>query len=298
MTLPDFLVVGAQRAGTTWLDARLRSHPAVYLPERRKEVHFFDRYFERGVGWYESFFPAEEVAARYGAIGEISPAYLFEPDVPERIRRVVPECRIVAILRDPVDRAYSQYGLAVRDLAEDRSFEAYLRDHPRVLERGRYSVQLERYLERFPRERIFVGLFEEMVEDPGTFFPRLARFLEVDPAPLAGEGAHGGDRGREAGPGASDGTEKRHASYRPRFPRARALARRVGGWLRRRDRDGIVEAAKSLGVGRLFGRAGELSPMDEDTRRELRARYEPEVRYLEALLDRDVSDAWWGRREG
>lgn len=288
MTLPDFLVVGAQRAGTTWLDARLRAHPAVYLPERRKEVHFFDRYFERGAGWYEGFFPAEEEAARYGAIGEISPAYLFEPEVPERIRRVVPDCRIVAVLRDPVDRAYSQYGLAVRDLAEDRSFEAYLRASPEAYERGCYSVQLERYLERFPRERIFVGLFEEMVEEPGGILPRLARFLEVDPAPFAKEGGDGGDSRAE---------ENRHASYRPRFPRARALARRVGGWLRRRDRDGIVEAAKSLGVGRLFGRAGELPPMDEGTRRELRARYEPEVRRLEALLDRDVSDVWWGRRE-
>lgn len=291
MTLPNFLVVGAQRAGTTWLDARLRSHPAIYLPERRKEIHFFDRYFDRGAAWYEDFFPEGEAAARYGAIGEVTPAYLFEPRVPERLRRLVPECRIVAILREPVDRAYSQYGLAVRDLAEERSFEAYLRANPAVLERGRYSVQLERFLERFPRERIFVGLFEEMVGEPASFLPELAGFLGVDPAPFTTEGADP----ETAGPDRDDAdrVESRHASYRPRFPRARALARRVGGWLRRRDHDVIVETAKSLGVGRLFGRKGELPPMDETTRRRLRARYEPERRRLEELLETDVSP-WWG----
>lgn len=295
MSLPDFLVVGAQRAGTTWLDRRLRSHPELYLPERRKEVHFFDWYFERGIAWYEDFFPPEQEAERFGAVGEVTPAYLFEPEVPGRIHSVVPDCRIVAVLRDPVDRAYSQYGLAVRDQAEDRSFEAYFRANPEVFDRGMYSVQLERYLELFPRSRVFVGLFEEMVGAPAAFLPELARFLGVSPAPFvrgAGNADDAEGRARD-----SDRAAGRHPSYRPRFPRARALARRVGAWLRRRDLDGIVAAAKSLGVNRLFGSAGELPPMEEETRAELEARYEREVGRLEELLDRDLSSRWWRRDE-
>ena len=76
MTLPSFLVIGAQRAGTSLLHQILLAHPDVYVPAQRKEVHYFDRYFERGVEWYQSYFPAADAAGRYRAIGEITPDYL------------------------------------------------------------------------------------------------------------------------------------------------------------------------------------------------------------------------------
>lgn len=278
MTLPDFLVVGAQRAGTTWLDARLRTHPEIYLPERRKEVHFFDLYFDRGVEWYEDFFPGPGDSATYRAIGEVTPKYLYAPEAPERIRSVLPECRIVAVLRDPVERAYSQYGLSIRDHGERRSFERYLWEESDVFERGLYGRQLERYLERFPRERLHVDLFERMVAEEGVFLDELCGFLGVAPEALPR------DEAAEA--------EAVNISYRPAFPRARALVRRIGVWLRRHDEDWIVEHAKRLGVNRLFGRREGLQPMSPETRRELRRRYEPDLRRLQRILDVDLT-RWW-----
>ena len=95
MTLPNFLVIGAQRGGTTLLHRILDAHPEVYVPQRRKEIHFFDWYHERGADWYAGFFPGEGTA-RYRAIGEVTPDYLFEPQTPHRIRALLPDCRFVA----------------------------------------------------------------------------------------------------------------------------------------------------------------------------------------------------------
>ena len=90
MSLPTFLVIGAQRAGTSLLHQILLAHPEVYVPRERKEVHYFDRYFERGVAWYEGYFPAADAARNYRAIGEITPDYLATEEAPARIHALLP----------------------------------------------------------------------------------------------------------------------------------------------------------------------------------------------------------------
>lgn len=272
MTLPDFLVIGAQRAGTTWLDGALRAHPDIYLPVRRKEVHFFDDFYDRGVEWYEGFFPPPEQAARFGAVGEVTPRYMYDPEVPARIAATVPECKLVAVLRDPVARAYSQYGLRVANLGERRPFEALLEsDDDAVLDRGRYAGQLARYFALWPRERVLVLIFEELVADPEPGFAALGALLEVDPSGFRAD------------------MPRANASFEPRFPRARAAARRLAAELRRRDLDHWVNRAKDLGLPRLFGHRRHLPPMSETTRGRLRELYVPEIKELETLLGRDLS---------
>lgn len=273
---PDFLVLGAQRAGTTWLDRRLRQHPAIYLPTRRKELHFFDQYYERGLPWYETFFDEAEPGQR---IGEITPKYLFDPDAPGRIATDLPQARMIAILRHPVDRAHSQYALAVRDDGETRSFSDYVAAFPDALERGCYAAQLARYFDRFPRRQILVLLFEEVMAGPEDALRTIAEFLDVDPAGLPA-------------------TEARRVneSYRPRFPRARATMRRVGAFLRDRDLDWFVNVAKEWGVPEMFGNAGRVPPLPPDERADLMGRYEDDVAQLERLLERDFS-VWAPRAE-
>lgn len=280
MTLPDFLGLGAQRAGTTWLDRLLRLHPDVYLPERRKEVHFFDQAFDRGTEWYERFFPPAGEASRYRRIGEITPRYLYEPAAPGRIASLLPEVRMIVLLRDPVTRLYSQYGLHVRDLGERRDFPTYVREHREAFERGLYSHQLARYFERFDRERFLILIYEEAVAEPEAAIEAIARFLEIDPEPLR----------RGLGRGAVN------ASYAPRWPRLRAFARGIGSALRARGADRVVNVAKRLGVPRLFGRRP-MPPMGRDPERELVRRYRDEVASLEELLGRPLP-AWRGRPAG
>ncbi len=118
--LPDFLVIGAQRAGSTSLFAQLCAHPGVAAPSH-KEIHYFDLQSFRGPRWYRSHFPP--VASSRGRItGEASPYYLFHPAVPARVAEALPEVRLIALLRDPVARAYSHYQLSVRDGHEHARF--------------------------------------------------------------------------------------------------------------------------------------------------------------------------------
>lgn len=106
--LPTFLGIGAPKAGSTWLHQLLGSHPHIYVSQTVKEVRYFDDRFTKGDDWYRSFFPGEQRAGRYTAVGEISPRYLYCRECPERILKLLNRPRLILILRDTVGRAWSQ----------------------------------------------------------------------------------------------------------------------------------------------------------------------------------------------
>lgn len=272
MPWPNFLGIGAQRCGTTWLDSALRGHPQVYLPGRRKEVHYFDQYYDRGPDWYQRFFPAAEIGPARKAIGEITPYYLYSADAAARIAADFPRMRLIAFLRSPVDRAYSAYGLAIAKGVRVRDgFRAFLDSNPEVILRGQYHDQIQRYFMRFSRSQIKILLFEEVMAGKEQALSSVTAFLGLEPAPSADISSRFGE------------------SRQPGFPRARALATRAGRFLRRWDLDWVINAAKSIGVERAFGDRGRLPPLAAEDRLELQKVYEPEIARLEVLLDRDLS---------
>lgn len=206
--LPRFFIIGAQRAGTRSLYAELSRHPDVQ-PARTEEVHFFSLFFDRGLRWFLSQFPP---LAAGQMTGEASPYYLFHPLAPRRMHAVVPEAKLIVLLRDPVDRAYSHYQLEVRQGYEPLPFEAaiaaeeerlagevarildddtyvsFTHQHYSYLARGRYAEQLERWLARFPRQQLLVLRSETMAEDPGATYRRVTDFLSLAPHPAAAAG--------------------------------------------------------------------------------------------------------------
>ena len=271
LTLPNFLVIGAQRAGTSLLHQILAGHPEIYVPTQRKEIHFFDQYFERGLDWYQSYFPAPAEAGRYRAIGEVTPDYLASPEVPAEIRRVLPEVRLVAILRNPVDRAYSWYQYARRSRNEQRDFRRFLEEDPTALEAGFYHRNLSRYLACFPRTQLHVMIYEDLVRQPAGELDALAAFLDLgqgwqDPAAAVADPVN--------------------TSAIPKYRGAYAAARNVGKLLLRHDLNWPVRVAKQLGIRGLFGRAERAGRLDEAVRSRLVARYHDDVAALSGLLDR------------
>jgi len=201
--LPDFLIIGATRAGTSSLYTYLHRNPLVGKA-RRKEIHYFDFNYHRGIDWYRSYFPTvfDKVAAerdRGGRFvtGESSPYYIFHPLVPARVRETLPEAKLIALLRNPVDRAYSHYQLQRRNGLEQLSFpKALEQESDRIsgaedenlmhrdfsyLARGIYAEQLERWFELFPREQILVLKSEELFEDPHAIVDAASEFLGVPP---------------------------------------------------------------------------------------------------------------------
>jgi hypothetical protein len=198
--LPDFLLIGAQRSGTTALFAALGSHPDVQVAVR-KEVHYFDLNFERGTRWYRAHFPRRREGR---VVGEATPYYLAHPEASGRAGRLLPDARLIACLREPTARAWSQWAWNRRERREDLGFLAALRAEPErlaadertgsrrsahqqvgYLDRGRYAAQLERWLSHFDSEQLLILRHEDLWSDPATTLARVQRHLGLSPRSLS-----------------------------------------------------------------------------------------------------------------
>lgn len=174
--LPDFVVVGAARSGSTTLYRSLTEHPDIYMA-RPKEVRYFNLFYDRGLEWYANHFAAARADQH---VGEASPDYMADEEAIDRMAATIPEARLIAILRDPVDRVYSHYWFErTRGRGED-TFERYLETNPKMLEIGRYVQWLEYLTRTYPRERILVLFHDDLVAKPRDVYRRAYRFIGVD----------------------------------------------------------------------------------------------------------------------
>jgi hypothetical protein len=185
--LPDFSIIGAPKCGTTYLYHLLSGHPQVE-PAAFKEPHFFDHYYEKGPDWYCRCFPQSHVTSGGRSItGEATPSYLSHPDVPERMAETVPEIRLIALLRDPVDMIYSGYNFFGRRRGRNVSdFDEYVerafKDRARlVLSQGIYVEQLLRWSRYFATERMLVLKSEDFFENPLSILRVVSNFLGLPP---------------------------------------------------------------------------------------------------------------------
>ena len=201
--LPDFLIIGAQKSGTTSLYKYLVEHPKI-LPSFKKEVHFFDLNYHKGVGWYRAHFPLKvEKNLKAGLTGEATPLYIFHPHVPQRVHSIIPKVKLIVMLRNPVDRAYSHYWHEVRKGRERLGFEEAIRAEERrvkdelkkvmdnehynsfnfihytYLTRGIYVEQLRRWMHYFPRKQFFIFSSEEFFSNPSKIYIEILKFLRL-----------------------------------------------------------------------------------------------------------------------
>ncbi|MGB3300299.1 MAG: sulfotransferase domain-containing protein [Phormidesmis sp.] len=204
--LPNFIIIGAQKSGTSSLFNYLNQHPRL-VGGFIKEINFFnggvevgnDNY-KKGEKWYRAQFPPENRKLPNSKAFEASPLYLFNPLVPKRIFHSIPDCKLIAVLRDPTDRAISHYFHEKRKGREPLPIlEAYKQEEVRlksVLEaqdfksrafrtfsyksRGRYGEQLDRFLRHFPQQQMLILSSEELFESPKMTLGRIFDFLEVD----------------------------------------------------------------------------------------------------------------------
>lgn len=208
--LPDFLIIGAQKCGTTSLYEYLTQHPDIY-PATVKEVGYFDRYYQKGLPWYRSQFPSafRKIYARFVRrenflTGEASTGYILNPHSLRRIAAIVPEAKLILMLRNPVDRAYSHYQHMLRLKREPLSFEeAAERERERIeqtwqhmladenyhnldiaryayLKTGLYIDQVRVLLRYFPKERVLIIKNEEFDADPAAIVRQVLEFLGVE----------------------------------------------------------------------------------------------------------------------
>ncbi len=255
---PDFVLAGAQRAGTTSLFRALMQHPQVLRPSLHKGVNYFDVNYAKGPRWYSAHFPLRMTArlrtARVGApcVFEASGYYLYHPLAVERLAAEVPEIKVVVMLRDPVERAFSAYKHELARGFEDESFEraieleperlageedrmradtaytSFAHRHQSYLHRGHYADQIERLLRHVPRERVHLIESERFFTEPAAVFGGLTDFLG-----LAAHTPRHFDR-YNARPGAMDPATRARlrGHFRPHDVRLVPLLGGVPGWVR------------------------------------------------------------------
>ena len=205
-SLPDFLIIGAQKCGTTFLYQLLVQHPYV-KPAFAKEVHYFDLNYREGDDWYRSYFPLQVPNNNKYITGESSPYYLFHPHAPRRASAVVPDAKLIALLRNPVDRAYSHYQHQVKRVKGERretlTFEEAIDAEERILpgevsrmlqdeyyesvshrtrsylSRGIYIDQLLLWSGFFRREQMLVLKSEDLFNGTTNALERVLDLLEI-----------------------------------------------------------------------------------------------------------------------
>lgn len=277
ITLPNFLFIGADKCGSTWLYRVLDAHPQCFVP-RAKDIYFFDRYYNRGWDWYLRFFCDAPPRAR--AIGELSHDYLYSSAAAQRISNDLPDVKIIVFLRDPVERSFSEYLYLIRSGLVRGSFWDCLRSHPEVLDHSCYASHLPAYLEAFPRSHVGIFFFEDLARDPAALSREIFSFLGVDAIDVAP--IH--ERALSAG--------------RPRSPRLARAMKRAADFTRWLGLANVVGAVKSSRVASFLYRpysAADRPCIDDSTRLRLAAHFERDVVELEALIGMECTR--WLRSE-
>ena len=272
MTLPSFLIVGAQKSGTTSLASYLSDHPDVLMPEH--PVTFFNRNFERGLDWYSQHFPTTTEAQK---VGEGTPEYMYHESVAPRIAESLPGVRLIAILRNPVDRAYSHYWHNQTRGREQLSFQGAVAAEPArlsgadpttraryaYLDRGRYLKQLKHLRRYVPADHLHVLIFEELRKDPIPVVQQTFAFLGIDSTYVPNNIGH---------------VRNRFVSFRSQK-------------LRKPIRH--LPAVARMAARRLNARHSSYPPLENDFRLELAEGFAQDNRDLEDWLGRDLS--LWGK---
>ena len=290
MPLPNFIICGAEKAGTTALFNFLREHPEIGV-SAEKELHFFSNNYEKGVKWYEGKFKHAE---RKKAIGEASPSYMYDPEVPKRIKERLPDVKLIFILRHPVDRAYSQYWHEVnrsgrenlsfeeaikRALEADRTGKAEGMDAIRLsyLIHGRYAEHIERFRRFFSDDRILILIHRDLKEKPEEVMRDVFEFLRVDMSFKS-------DRWHE----------KHNVGITPKSKVMDKIVKKLifdnkAGRKFKFFMENHMSPVWKF-VGRMLYREG-YPPMKQKTRKILLKYYEPYNRMVEEMLNRRLE--WW-----
>ena len=176
----NFIGIGGQRCGKTTMYSWLREHPQISTSSEM-ELHFFNNCYDRGYEWYEGNFEQNE---KILLTGEMSSSYLYDQSVPERVYKYYPEMKIILSVRNPIDRLISafRHDIQIGNVVSDGEYSISkgIENNPTYLEYGMYAKYFNEWLNIFPRENIFVIIFEQMIETPQQTYLELCDFLNID----------------------------------------------------------------------------------------------------------------------
>jgi len=281
----DFIGIGAEKCGTTWVADRLKSHPEVCLSEP-KEIHYFNKKtsyihgrlnknYKKSFAWYKKHFSH---CSRDKKIGEFSTFYLYDRRAPKLIKQKFPGVKLIVCLRDPIDRAYSQYQMYKNYFKkENRKFEDVIKEEPEYLEKGLYYKQLKHYLKYFKKSQILILFLEDIKEKPKEQIKKLYEHLELSDTSFV--------------PSESNNRSNPPKSIKSNF--VIEMMKLVSNTLIFFNLTKLLHFLKQVGVKRklvsLFSQSYDYDPINPSTRKQLLPFFEDDIRRLEKLLNKDLS---------
>jgi hypothetical protein len=276
--LPDFIAVGPQRTGTTWLHEVMR--PQVGLPRGIKETDFFLKNYSMGTQWYLEYFRGYPPAT---VLGEVDPNYFGEDVARERIEKDIPRAKIIVTLRDPVERAYSSYRVMRRDAWTRANFEETVANNRIIRESSRYAHHLANWQRSFGRDRVLICIYDDLKQSPQKFLDRICDFIgakriEVEGSAIASERVN-------------------TVTHAPRSRKLAQNARNARDWMRLHRWHRTIGLLEHSGVWKFcFGGGEEFGALDPAVDARMREHFRAEVEALERLIGKDLSA--WKRKPG
>lgn len=271
---PNFIGIGVQKGGTSWLYKQLLQHPEIFVPEHRKEIHFFDEYYDRKMEWYIKWFRN----ADRKAIGEITPNYIYDENVPKKIHESFPDIKFIVMLRHPVERAFSHYQMIFQSGEGQKyeGFDDFMARHPHGKKRGFYGKQLQRWFQFFKPEQFLILVSDEIFANENGIddcFKNVSDFLNVDPELF--------DKDLAQNPVGKARTV-------PANNHLAKLAQKTRIFLRDNDLDFIASGLKKAGLTRqLFSKkTSKVNPLTPEQKNRWVKEYQEDIRLLESLLGR------------
>jgi hypothetical protein len=273
---PDFIIGGPQRTGSTWLYSVLRHHPQIYLPFT-KEVHFFDRNYEKGASWYESFYSTSN--NQYKLFGDITPNYIhIIPEVPDRIKELMPNCKVIFVLREPVSWLWSFYKKRNRTFMDEKGmvFSKFI-ENENMLVMAKYADKIKYYKDIFG-DNMLVLFYEDMQDDKNRFLRKIYNFLGISDFIF-------------------DGIEKKvNYSFTPRFPIIHKILVDISRFLRNQHIKPLTillnYARNGINNGLYAKKFEEKEVLTDEIKQELRKYYREDVENLSNILNKDLMKFW------
>lgn len=267
---PDFLFIGPQRTGTTWIYEHLIQHPELCFPKNVKETMFFDRNFEKGMGWYKWHFTNCESGQKQG---EVAPTYFDDPEVPVRIKENSPECKIIITLRDPVERAKSLYRHHYQKGRVRGTFTEAIEEMPSILTSGFYAEHIPRWLKFFDESKVLVIFMKKISVNPEAVLSDICEFLSVNNMEIK-------EVIRD---------EKINSAAEPRFSGLALLGSKIVSKLHYHRLHILVNFAKKIGLKKLFFRnSSNLPDLTDEERAYLEEKFGPHVKYAREKFGKSI----------
>ena len=273
--IPNFLVVGATKAATTWLYKCLDAHPEIFVP-LLKEVNYFSSRYDRGERWYLSHF---KNVLDEKAVGELSPSYFINDRTPERIYRFNPDIRSIFMLRNPIERAYSHYCMELRYKTVSENIDRECGLESFIVREGLYYQHISKFIKLFPRENLKFIIYDDIKTEPEKVLADIFYFLGVNPK--------------------IETTELFKQRYvkqpRQKFGKLYTFLVAIYRWINNNNKLGqkILNYLKDWGINDKFHQLNsvkqgypEFSP---SKKQELINFYREDIQQLSSLIDRDMS---------